>query len=239
MNHTEAVEHQAAERYLLGELSETESEEFERHFFECQECTSDVEAGALFVDNARAVFQERAPQAATVPVASPAPAASRVRTLLGALAEVWRRPLVAAPSLAAIALAVLSSYQGLVVIPAMKRVVATSSTAHPLPTFQLLEAVRGADRTVSPPPGVPFFSLSFDPSWETPFPQYRCQLHDAGGALRFSVVAPAPPPGQPITILVPVQGVSEGVHSLTVGGIRSDASEQTPLATYSFTFRLP
>ena len=53
MDHNEAVRIQATEKYVLGELSPPLRDEFEEHFFECQECALDVKAAAGFVDNAR------------------------------------------------------------------------------------------------------------------------------------------------------------------------------------------
>ena len=60
MNHQEAVEQRAAERYLLGEFSPPERGEFEEHFFGCQECAGEVRAGAAFTANLRAVFEDEA-----------------------------------------------------------------------------------------------------------------------------------------------------------------------------------
>jgi anti-sigma factor RsiW len=49
---------QAAERYLLGELSPAEAEEFELHFFTCSECTSAVENGQEFMRAVRDAFEQ-------------------------------------------------------------------------------------------------------------------------------------------------------------------------------------
>jgi len=57
MDHDEALQLQAAEKYVLGELPPSQRDEFEEHFFECQECALDVKAVAEFVDNARAVWR--------------------------------------------------------------------------------------------------------------------------------------------------------------------------------------
>jgi len=56
MDHSEALRQQAAEKYVLGELPKPLRDEFEQHFFDCQECALDVKAAAGFVDNARAVL---------------------------------------------------------------------------------------------------------------------------------------------------------------------------------------
>ena len=44
----------AAERYLLGEMSETEREQYEEHFFNCADCAADVRSTATFLDALRA-----------------------------------------------------------------------------------------------------------------------------------------------------------------------------------------
>lgn len=57
MNHEEALQLEAAEKYVLGELSQSLRDQFEKHFFECQECAFDVKATAGFVDNVRNVLR--------------------------------------------------------------------------------------------------------------------------------------------------------------------------------------
>ena len=57
MDHNEALQLQAVEKYVLGELPPPLRDEFEKHFFDCQECALNVKAGAGFVDNARAVWR--------------------------------------------------------------------------------------------------------------------------------------------------------------------------------------
>ena len=44
---------QAAEKYVLGELAEELREAYEEHYFDCQECATEVIATAAFVDGAR------------------------------------------------------------------------------------------------------------------------------------------------------------------------------------------
>jgi anti-sigma factor RsiW len=56
MDHAEATRKSAAEQYLLGEMSEEEALEFERHFFACADCAEAVEAGAALAANARKVL---------------------------------------------------------------------------------------------------------------------------------------------------------------------------------------
>ena len=50
MDHQTATEKQITERYLLNELSESDREQFEEHFFSCADCARDVQSGAAFVE---------------------------------------------------------------------------------------------------------------------------------------------------------------------------------------------
>src|SRR5580698_10263692 len=82
MEHLEAIQLKATERYLLGELSGDLREQFEDHFFNCFECAQDVEAGAIFVDSARQILGRESAQAGT---AVRRPAKPESRGWLGAL----------------------------------------------------------------------------------------------------------------------------------------------------------
>src|SRR6267378_1972281 len=59
MDHNQAARIQAPARYLLGELSLPEREDFEEHFFTCRECAEELRTGAMFAANARAVFRDQ------------------------------------------------------------------------------------------------------------------------------------------------------------------------------------
>ena len=66
MDHSESIRLMAAEKYLLGELAPELREQFEEHFFDCQECALDVRAGAALVEHSKVVLSE--PVAVSVPV---------------------------------------------------------------------------------------------------------------------------------------------------------------------------
>src|SRR5438128_8781514 len=59
MEHSEATETLASERYLLGEMSDEERNAFEEHFFGCGECARDVRDGTTMIDSVRAGKQKR------------------------------------------------------------------------------------------------------------------------------------------------------------------------------------
>lgn len=56
MEHEEAATTMAAERYVLGELHDTELERFEEHFFGCPECAQDVRDLSTLTAGAREVL---------------------------------------------------------------------------------------------------------------------------------------------------------------------------------------
>src|SRR5260221_14615429 len=53
MDHQEALRRSAVEKYLLNEMPGPERDEFEEHFFGCQECAADLRATAAFLDGAK------------------------------------------------------------------------------------------------------------------------------------------------------------------------------------------
>src|ERR1700685_3945795 len=59
MEHSEAQNMGAAERYMLGDLSVSEVEEFERHFFDCAQCSEELRTLSILQENARVVFMEQ------------------------------------------------------------------------------------------------------------------------------------------------------------------------------------
>ena len=89
MDHKQAVELQLAVKYVLGELSPVQRDEYEEHYFDCAECAVDIKALATFADTAREVLRrDKADQLAKDPV----PAGG------GWLR--WLQPIVAVPAMA-------------------------------------------------------------------------------------------------------------------------------------------
>jgi hypothetical protein len=79
--HEKAIADMTAESYLLGDLSDTEADAFERHYFDCRVCADTIRAGAaMFAAGREAVIEERhipeplpvpAPPAASEPLRAP------------------------------------------------------------------------------------------------------------------------------------------------------------------------
>ncbi len=216
MDHRHALETQAAERYLLGELPAEQAEEFELHYFECPHCATAVESGDLFVEAAREHFR--------------APAAAARRSFWETMTAFWH-PAFAIPVTAA--LAALALYQGAVAIPSLRH---TLNEARPLPAFQLIGASRGEDPQIRVPASTPFVSLAADIPPEARFRKYLCVVSSGGQAV-LRVVNPAPEEGHPVTILVPVNTLRPGKDELAIFGQGPDGRPSEKISAYPFDFQ--
>src|SRR4026208_2033408 len=58
MDHDTAATSYTIERYMLGERSERDRDQFEEHFFDCAECAGHVRSFSQFAANARLVLAE-------------------------------------------------------------------------------------------------------------------------------------------------------------------------------------
>jgi len=212
MEHAEAVNNQATERYLLGQMPETESEAFELHLFECTDCAQDLEQASLFVENARVVLAE--PE-------------MRRETLWTRLRRVWSEPLFAAPAMATLALAGITIYQA--------GVISQSKEPQAILAFAVKSAVRGASDEIRVPADARYFALSVDLP-ESPSPRYRCDLYTTAGSRQFSVETSAPAPGNPLNILIPARTLEPGSYMLRVRGFQG-SSTGPEIAQYSFVLK--
>lgn len=204
MEHTEVDRTLAVDRYLLGEMSGAELEDFEEHIFSCRQCAEDVSSGATFFDNARAVFRDELSE-------SPATA----RAAAGRVRSWWSRftlPMLA-PAFASLLLLCVVGYQRLIVIPGLQQQVARANAPRAIPVF----AVPGVSRGNQPVINVPTrgrFGLYFDVA--TPSASgYSCEFRDATGAVRLTVQAQSTSDG---TVYLELEGseLPEGEYTLIV-----------------------
>lgn len=114
MEHKEAIEMMASEKYLLNELTPELRDAYEEHLFSCEECANDALFGAAFVHHAKAILptmdMKKAPLATTSD-AQPKPAK---RDWFA-----WLRPAIMVPVFAS--LIAIIGYQNLFVLPSLER----------------------------------------------------------------------------------------------------------------------
>ena len=112
MDHGEATQMMAAERYLLDELSPEQRDAFEQHLFCCPDCALYIRAGAAFINEARSQLSKDA----IAPAASPP--ASLPRQKKSPWSWLWQ-PAFAVPVFATL-LAVVA-FQNFSTIPSLRR----------------------------------------------------------------------------------------------------------------------
>jgi len=224
MQHTESDQTLAIERYLLGEMTTSEAEEFEEHIFLCPECAEAVKMGATFVDNARAVFKEPAPEGVK----------ESTRRTIKLKPEPWWKMFWApsfAPALAAVLLCV-AGYQHLVVIRGLREQLAEVTAPQPLASFALHGVSRGAQQAIDIPSDVHFIDLYFDVVAESPS-GYSCAVLDGSGSIKSTEHLPPPQSGAGATLhlLIGRSRLSAGDYTLVVS---ADSSGGEEIGRYPF-----
>ena len=212
MDHQEAVRLRATERYVLGELSPEEREQFEEHYFECTECASDVKALVTFVTGSRKVLEEQ----------SKAEGALRVKKTERRSRLSWLRPAIAIPTFAALAAIVI--FQSVVTSPALKKLTGSTQVAQVYKTsFRLQGATRGegVSRVAIRPEEN--FVLDFDFTPQRTFAGYQGSLIDSAGVSVLTFQLKKEEANRELHLLVPGGRVRAGSYNLVLFG-QNDAA---------------
>lgn len=168
----------ATERYLLGEMTDTERDSFEEHFFSCAECAEDVIAGDKMREGVRAGLGWAG-----------APATGRKR-------PAWK-PAVVIPWAAAASLMVVAGYESYQVT-SIRRELASPMALTPL---TLRAPTRGQELSVLATPGgvvtmaVDLGSNRFDDG-------LKYEIRSESGEVVGAGDAPAPAPGAPLLLVI-------------------------------------
>jgi hypothetical protein len=218
MDHSESIRLMAAEKYLLGELAPELREQFEEHFFDCQECALDVRAGAALVEHSKVVLSDRVAET---------DARSQVSVPTRAAWLAWWRPAWVVPALAA--LLVVLGYQNLVTYPQLKQM---ASSPQILPWASINVSTRGTSTTqISPRMGQGFHLLVNIPP-ESRYTSYTFNLSSPSGRLEWSRTIPAAASDEARSIYVPGANQEQGVYTLAVRG-NTVTSQSSDLGHYS------
>jgi hypothetical protein len=224
MDHSEAVDRMASEKYLLDELAVDEREAFEEHLFECHECAVDVRAGSVFLERSKLELAK--------PPALRAPATAKQSSSWWA----WLRPAFAVPAMAALLIVV--GYQNFVTYPSLKGALAETRAPRILPAAHLVGATR---RDVKPPatvvhPEAPFL-LPLDISSKTAFHSYRIEFHNPAGGVDW--VLPVSAEAISDTLVMSVPGVNQaGEYTIVVFGLNENG-ESSDIGHYHFELQFP
>jgi len=208
MNHEQAVQEMATERYLLDELTPELRDAFEEHLFECQECALDLRAGNVFMSEAKAQLPEITAQAAARESARP----TRVKEKRPWW-SILTVPAFAAPVFAAL-LGVIA-FQNLSTIPSLRsdatepRIIAPSS---------LHADTRGAEPTVVQADRKQGASVLIDLPQQPGYSSYAIDLFDPQGKQIWTRTVAAPQAGT-LSLSIPGKGLAQGSYTLNLAGI--------------------
>jgi hypothetical protein len=242
MEHHEAVETMAAERYLLGELTPELRDAYEDHLFGCVECAADIKLGAAFIDHAKDILPGLSMTAAAELPASPrqpvkvvAPEANAKRNWFA-----WLRPAILQPRFMVPAFACLLAivaYQNVAVIPGLEM---AASEPRLLPTATVLAGeTRGglpivyADLITGSTITVP---LTQSRGQGTSYASYRFDFYDSKGKLVWTRTLPVAETDDTASIWLPGR-VRQDSYKLAVTGITA-SGENIALQQQIFELRL-
>jgi len=221
MDHAEADRQMLSERYLLNELTPEVREEFEEHFFSCQQCALDLEAGAAFLDHSKAVL-------------SPPLKSEVVRPVPEGSQRFWARlrPAFALPLLG---LLIVLSYQSFVVFPRLQHAAHSAGNPQLLPALSLINvAARGENQaSLLARKGEPFL-LFVDIPGDDRFSTYVANLQDAAGKELWSLTIPQAATKDTISIQVPGRD-APGIYTLVIRG--ESGTENTEVGRYPFNLQ--
>lgn len=216
MNHEEAIQEMATERYLLDEMSPELREAFEEHMFDCMECAFDVRAGNVFLDEAKVQLPQIAAQKPVVEAPRTAPAREK---------KSWwswlTMPALAAPAFAA--LVAVIAFQNLSTIPSLRtaatepRIISPSSLHADTRGGETLvlqaDRKQGVDVLIDVPQG---------------YSSYEVALNDPQGKRFWAATVAAPETGT-LSLSIPGEGLQQGSYTLNLAGLSSQGA-RTELA---------
>jgi hypothetical protein len=217
MNHNDALQEMATERYLLDELSPELRDAFEEHMFECQECAFDVRAGNVFLTEAKVQLPEITAAAAKAKAPNGA-----TREAKNPWWSLWTGP-VFRPAFAVPTFAVLLgvvAFQNLATIPSL-RSAATEPRVMPWSSLRL--GTRGTEPTVVHADRKQGGVVLIDLPQQSTYSSYAIDLYDSQGR-RFwtqTVAAPSQDNGGAgtLSLLLPGSGLQQGSYILNLAGI--------------------
>lgn len=227
MDHDAVVRQKMTERYLLNELDGQARDEFEEHYFDCPNCAADVHAGALFVEQSKAVLRAELPaeDGKRIQSGGKAPSAERMPVPAQSGWFGWLRPAFAIPVLALL-LAVIA-YQNRANVLLRQAVDSPQVLASAVVNLN----VRGAEPISVPAAAGQAFGLTLNLPPDARFSSYKLDLYSPQGKLEWSRTVPAS--GDTLSLYVPadVSGDNHDPGTLAVRGL-SASGESKDLGRY-------
>ncbi|HYC88543.1 MAG TPA: hypothetical protein VEO54_04960 [Thermoanaerobaculia bacterium] len=212
MEHSQAIEMNASDRYVLGQLSAAEADAFEEHYFDCATCADDVRLGMTIMEGGRRLVRETSEP--TAPLAPVVPIDAGRRRFMKWL------PAAAAAALLTANLPLLMRTQS--AIPALSPIVGEAT--------YLIPAGRDANHVevVVLPEGKTAV-LAFDVRPDRPYPRYEARVLRGDAVV---VTYPLDPALFEDAVKIPLPDPGPGTYVLVAVGIAP--AGETVVARHEF-----
>jgi hypothetical protein len=210
----------AAERYLLGQMSDADRDKYEQHFFSCAACAEEVKATARLMDTCQQVLNGPAAVASI---------ASRPKR------HAWfPRASVGIVSGALAATLALVAYQNVVTIPSLRQ----SATPRALTAFSFVAFnTRGAaDRTIAAPRNQPFL-IYFDIPPGQQAVRYEGRILAEDGRIVATTDVSEKQAQESVPFMIPAGQLAPGSYTLVVTARTDGSKPPAELARFPFTLR--
>ena len=231
MEHIQAKDMNAAEKYVLGELAGELREQFEEHYFDCTECALDVQTAAAFVAASKEIFREQ-PENQLVTSGERGGKPSRWAG--------WLKPLIAIPAMAAIV--VMLGYEARQIKSRVPNTVTVGSEQALVASADF--GLRGGDREASE--SVPVrvregqaFGLHFDFIPAQKFARYVGEVQDQAGHVLMRLGIPAERINKEVKFVVASGRLAPGNYALVIYGDSEQVQKtKVAVARYAFTVEI-
>jgi hypothetical protein len=237
MDHNEAVQQMATEKYLLGELPPELREAFEEHFFDCPECAMDLRVAAAFVEEAKVHLPELTGPLSEPSASRPAPAIEKKQSWFSSSRLSWWRPAFAAPVFATLLLVI--GYQNLVTLPALR-----STASEPLlsPMVYLHSGTRSGAPSPIEVDAKHGIALVVDRPQQPGYPSFVFQLFDPQNKPVLTIAAPSD--GQvgqtgdsTLSLAIPGADLHDGAYTLAISGLAANG-DRTEIERHRLDFHI-
>ncbi len=229
MEHEQAKQMHAAERYVLGELPEELREQFEQHYCDCPECALDLQTTMSFVATSQQIFQVN-------PLIEPA---KEVKHGARSRWSAWLKPLIAIPALAA--LVVMLGYEARQIRKSHQETGGTEQALVASADFGLHGGNREAGESVPVRVhrGAPY-GLHFDFLPSQTFPVYVGEVQDEAGRVVMQLGIPAERANKEVRFVVSPGRLAPGKYALLIYGRKAEPGPEikTEVAKFAFDVEL-
>lgn len=206
MDHAEVLRLKALERYVLGELSPEQRDEFEEHYFDCPECAADIRSLAEFRTVSRLVLQEDAANEER----------ARGQGFEGRWFG-WLGPITTVPVIATLAAIVI--FQAAVTIPGLKKQAAVKEAGQVFESLYRLQGnVRGENGSRIAVAANESFALDFDFTPIGDFERYVGSLVDSSGKRVLTFELKGTEVNRELHLVVPAGVLRSGNYELVIVG---------------------